>query len=146
MGASSRDRRLAPAGGVSVVGGLAVGLYAWIAALLLGATLLDVLYASQVAADLEEPRDLLLVITGVALLVGAGAVAASWRSAAVRSLLLVSLALVMAGLVAPALLARPVEDLEAAVGFRVGPWIRLAMSGAASLLALVASWEAWRRS
>ena len=142
MGTLSRDRRSASAGGGSIVG----GLYAWIAALLLGATLLDVLYASQVPADLEEPRDLLLVITGVALLVGAGAVAASWRSAAVRSLLLVSLALVLAGLVAPALLARPVEDLEAAVGFRVGHWIRLAMGGAASLLALVASWEAWRRS
>jgi hypothetical protein len=128
------------------VGLLLVGAYAWIETVLFGAILLDVVRATQVPdARMGEVRDALLGIGVLALLTGLGAVAAWWQTRTVSALLLASLALLSVEFLAPALLSQAVRDVEAASGFRIGPWIRLGVSGSASVLAFVGWWVASRR-
>jgi hypothetical protein len=118
---------------------LVVGLYAWAVTVFFGAVLLDVAYsrAAPEAAAAADGRDLLLLVGGSALLVGLGAVAASWDAPTARALLIASLVVVSLEFVVAPLAPRLVDDL-ADTG--IGSWLRLAIDGSASLLAFVGSY------
>jgi hypothetical protein len=119
--------------------------YAWLAAVLLGAILLDATWAAGAGEAGGEAGDLLLGITGLTIVAGIGAVAASWTERA-PWLFLVSLLLVVGELLAPALFSQLVPDAQSATGVRIGPWIRLGGIWSASVLALLGLRESWRRS
>ena len=126
-----------------------VGIYAWTVTLAFGAAVLDVVYAAQLrggsTAGAGEAADALLGLTALAVLVGVGAIAASWDRKPAVALLVASLAIILVGLPAAALLAGVVGDVEQASGVRVGPWLRLGGGGLASVLAFAGLWASWRR-
>jgi hypothetical protein len=124
---------------------LLVVAYAWLAAALLGAIVLDLAWAADVGGAGGEAGDVLLGIAGLTLLAGIGAVASAWPGRA-GWLLLASLPLVVAELFAPALLSELVQNVEASTGMRVGAWIRLGGIGSASILALLGLVAATRRA
>jgi hypothetical protein len=127
---------------------MVVGLYAWTATVAFGAVLVDVVYAAQASTGATsvpgEAADLQLGVVAVTLLMAIGAVAVSWDRRPARDPLLASLVVVVAALVTPLVLSGPVGDAEAALGVRIGPWLRLGVAGLASVLAFVGVRGAWR--
>ena len=119
---------------------LLVGAYVWLVAVCFGGTLVDVAYASVVSGDPADVRDLLLGLSVMAIVAGIAATTAAWEWGAAGYLLLVSLVLVVGELVAPVFLSGSIIDAEGALGVGLGPWIRLGVSGSASVLAAIGFW------
>jgi hypothetical protein len=123
-----------PAGRLSF---LVAGLYAWAAAVSFGMVVLDVLYANLVpkaVAASSEVADFLLLTGAVTVLAAFGAIGASWNSQVARSLFAASLVIIIVGFFAPALLS---PLLQTAPRSALGPGIRMAIGGLASILAFM---------
>ncbi len=117
------------------LGAAVVGLYAWMVTCFFGAVLLDVAYANSLrevlgsrgAAVFSAISDVLLLVGLVTLLAALGAVAAGWRSSGARVFLVASLLVLAAEFAVPVFLAGTIQN---------GWWLRLAINGMASALAL----------
>jgi hypothetical protein len=121
---------------------IVVGVYAWLASVAFGASLLDVVYARAVPeseAAFARVADLLLIISAVSLLAALVAIVLAWSRRPIRNLLSASLALVVLGLLAPAFLSPPLPDTPSALGAAT----RIFVGGVASVLALLGFHEAW---
>jgi hypothetical protein len=121
-------------------GVLVVGVYTWIMTVFFGASLSDVVYATQISGDLTEVGDFHLLVVALAVVAGIVALAAAWKRRTAAFVLAGSLALVVAEILVPALLGPAIRDVEGGLGLRVGPWIRLGAAMAASVLAFVGWW------
>jgi hypothetical protein len=128
-------------------GSLLVGAYTWIVVAAFGAVLLDVVYASGIRAALEpsqaarlfnEPADFLGLLFGVSIVAAVAALAAAWHTKA-RNFLIGS-ALIVLGTPFVAVLVGPVLAETQA-----GSWLRIALSGAASVLGLFGLGNVYRR-
>jgi hypothetical protein len=126
---------------------LLAGVYAWIAAVFVGATFLDVMYAGALPKVLDPARsaaifsdvaDALLLVGFAAALAAVGAIAAAWTRPAARNLLIISLLVFGLEFAAPAVMSSLVRIAEAAV---IGPWLRILPVGLASILASAAVFE-----
>lgn len=134
------------------VGPLVVGLYAWLSAVFCGVVLLDVALARLIVGSggtepypgASDVRDLLLPMAILVIAAGLAAAAAAWRSPTAVVLLIAAVGLGLGELVAPALLARPIDDLSAAVGIALGSWLRVGGVAAVSVLAFGALWRVAR--
>jgi hypothetical protein len=127
------DRQEIP---VRTFGSLAVGLYAWVAAVSFGAVLLDIVYSRLVAearTAFAEEADFLLLVSAVTIVAAFGAIVLAWNAKAARNLCIASLVIVVSGLFAPVLLSPYLQG----AGSSLGTGIRLAISGLASLLAFL---------
>lgn len=120
---------------------LVTGLYAWVVTIFFGIVLLDMAYTnlltgvlstSQRIAILDEVSDLLLLIYGLGVLTGIGAFLLSLPFKHARNLTLLSLGMVLLELLAPGLLARIIESTQSPY---LGSWVRVTLSGMASLFA-----------
>ena len=129
-------------------GSLVVGFYAWIVAAACGAVLLDVVYANGIRAALEpsqaarlfnEPADFIGLLSGVSVVAGMAALVAAWHTRA-RNFLIAS-ALIVVGTPLIALVIGPML-----VETQAGPWLRIALSGAASVLGLLGLRNVYRRA
>lgn len=124
---------------------ISAGLYAWLAALFLGATYLDVRYSrlldgllapTGAAALFAAIADLLFFAGLLLLLAALAAIALAWNLARVRNLLLASLLILSSQFLAPLLLAPVAGAIER---LDLGPALRLLPTALASLLALAAA-------
>jgi hypothetical protein len=127
------------------------GLYASLATLLLGQTVVDVLAAAGALGSDRAAQpgtaDRLLLLTGLAILAGLAASAASAASAArgrAPAWFGASVVLLLLGLFVPPLLAGPIGELEQASGHALGPWIRVAIMLLATVLAWAGLWTTRR--
>lgn len=120
---------------------LVTGLYAWVVTIFFGIVLLDMAYAnllkavlsdSQRIAILAEVSDLLLLIYGLGVLAGIGAFLLSLQVKHARNLTLLSLVMILLELFAPGFLAQLIESTQSPY---LGSWVRVTLSGMASLLA-----------
>jgi hypothetical protein len=126
---------------------LLVGLYAWMAAVLFGGILLDMVYAnmlkdvigsSQRAMVFSEISDTLLCIGFLMVISVAGAIAVSWKSKIARNLLIASLFAFSFEFMIPMLfsLLQIMQEL---------PGIRLLPSAIASILAIIGLYKYCRQ-
>jgi hypothetical protein len=113
------------------LGFAATTAYAWLAAVLLGITVLDVVEARRLAGVGRDPQtaDLLLLMTAATLAAGILAAILSDRARA-RALVLASVAIGVAAVIMPAVLGSWLEP-----GAAIGAVLRLAVVGSASVLA-----------
>jgi len=112
-----------------------VSLYAWLAAVYLGAVWLDRVYSRQLAGEKiasGEVADILLWIGGVTMLAGVAAIALAWQASTVRVYLIASLAILSLEFLLPGLLAGLIGDTPGA-----GAGLRIAINVLASLLAII---------
>jgi phosphoglycerol transferase MdoB-like AlkP superfamily enzyme len=126
---------------------LFVGLYAWVAAVFLGGTLLDKVYAnnlkgvlgsSERAMVFSEISDILLCIGFVLVIAGIGAIAVSWKSRIARNLFIASLVVLSFEILIPVFSAlfKNTQELS---------WMRLLPSGIASILAFIGMYTFYRQ-
>jgi len=122
---------------------IAVGFYAWISATFFGGILLDIVYFKLLSDGLNvlestgvfsEIADALLCLGAVVFLAACGAIAASWKSRTTRSLLIASLLMLILEFVTPVFFSWLIPDTQ---NYSLGPWLRLTLSGLASLLAFL---------
>lgn len=122
------------------------GGYAWLSAVLTGTILADIVRAAGGDQAPSEAADVLLLLWGMTVLAGLGALVSAWTRPRTAVLLLISLTLVGAEVVVAVVLGPIVGDVESAVGVRMGPWLRLGASAAASLAAFAGWWASERAS
>lgn len=124
-----------------------VGAYTWAIVAFFGAVLLDVVYARGVHATLEpsqaarlfnEPADFLGLLFSVTAVAAVAALAAAWHAKA-RNLLVASALIALGTPVVAVSLGTIVAETQA------GPWLRIALSAAASISALLGLANAYRR-
>ena len=118
---------------------LLVGVYTWTIVTCFGAVLLDVVYANRARAMLEPsqaaglfngPADFLGLLFGVTAVAAVVALAAAWHTKARRFLIASALIALGTPFVAVSM------ELVAAET-QVGPWLRISLSAAASVSALL---------
>lgn len=118
---------------------LFVGLYGWLLAVSFGAIVLDVVYSraiedipdsAQTARIFSIVADFLLLPLIAAALAALGAIAFASRVWPARNLIVASVVVMFAAIPVYALLG-PMLD-----GLKIGAWVRLALSGGASVLAI----------
>jgi hypothetical protein len=117
-------------------GALLTGLYAWIMTVFLGMVLVDILYARLVmgaAPAFTAISDFLQIPGLLALATGSLAVFTLWPSRGARNLVLASLASMLLEFIIPVLLA----GIVSSENFPAGPWLRILLNLAASLLAFL---------
>jgi len=120
------------------LGSFLIGLYVWVLAISFGMVLLDVLYARLVPGAtfaFSEVADFLLVISLVTLIAAIVALAFSRKSKAVRNLIIASQLILLLEIFIPAFFSMFRLNAQ---GLAIGPWIRIILSGAASILAFIA--------
>jgi hypothetical protein len=116
-----------------------VGIYAWISAVLFGATLLDVVYAKSLK-NILDPSESSLVFSGVSdillffgfimIIAAIGAMVSSWRFETARILFIASVLVFFLELLIPAFF----PFLKYTQG---SAWARLLLSGMVPLLAFI---------
>jgi hypothetical protein len=126
---------------------LLVGIYAWLTAVFFGAVLMDVLYVSFLAHQMEISKitsvfsdisDMLLRIGFILVLSAFAAIASSWNFPRARNLLIASLFIYSFEFTLPMLFPYLKTSL--------GPfWIRLLLVGSASLLAFIGQFYRYER-
>jgi len=123
-------------------GSLAVGFYAWISAVFFGGILLDIMYFNLLKESLgisyrsqvfSVVADAFLYMSALVILAACGAIAAAWKSRLARSLLIASLLMLILEFVLPLFFSWLMRDAQ---NISIGPWLRITLSGLASLLAL----------
>jgi len=117
------------------LGALFVGLYAWLAALLFGAIIVDIAYSRLVpeeAAAFSDVADFLLLIGFITFLDGLVAIAFSWKSKFARALLIASLLAFSFEFIIPIFAS---QLMAHGLINNVGPWLRFIPVGLASILA-----------
>jgi hypothetical protein len=121
-------------------GSLAAGFYAWIVAIFFGGILLDIMYSNSIKDSLSisessnvfsDVADGLLWLGVVVVLAAIGAVAFSWKSRTARSLFIASLLMISLEFITPVFFSRLFQDTQ---HLSIGPWLRITLSGLASLL------------
>jgi hypothetical protein len=131
-------------------GPLLVGLYAWTVTVMLGAVLIDVVWASQMSTDAPEVaaevRDFLLVLAAMPAVTAIGAIAVSGDHKPAGYPLVASFVLVVFAVLAPVFLSGIIGEVDRALGVRVGPWLRIGDAGLASILAFVGLRASWRNT
>jgi hypothetical protein len=121
-----------------------IGGYAWLSAVLTGAILADIVVVTGDDQASRDAADVLLLLWGLTVLAGLGALVSAWTRPRPATLLLVSLGLVGAEVVVAVVLGPVVGDLESTIGVRIGAWLRLGASAAASLAAFAGWWASGR--
>jgi hypothetical protein len=127
---------------------LLVGLYTWVTAVFLGGILLDVVYAkllkgvlgtSESAMVFSEISDTLLCIGLVMVIAAIGAIAFSWKSRIARNLFIASLLVISFEFSIPILFSfiKNTQELS---------WVRLLISGMASVLAFIGLHKYYRQN
>lgn len=128
---------------------LLAGLYTWVVSTFFGVVLLDIVYAnlalrtftpSQTETVFSDVSDFLLIIGGLTILAGLGAILSSWNSAAARYLFVASMVLLLAEFLAPMLFFPLFESIRVNLGINIGPLFRLVGNALASLLAITGLW------
>lgn len=120
------------------LGSFLIGLYAWVLAISFGLVLLDVLYTRLVPGAtfaFSEVADFLLLVSLVTLIAAVVALAFSRKSKAVRNLIIASQLILLLEIFIPTFFSMFKLNMQA---LAVGPWIRVILSGAASILAFIA--------
>jgi len=127
------------------LGRLLSGCYAWILAVFLGAVLLDIVYASLLDAVegfragpfvYSEVSDFLLFLGALTVLFALAAIVLSWPVTSARNLFLASVLLLVGfEFLAPLLLFPVLRSSQGSSAPGLGPFIRLAPTALASLLA-----------
>ena len=126
---------------------LLVGIYAWLATVFLGGSLLDKVYAiylkgilgaSESRMVFSEISDILLCIGFIMVISAIGAITASWKSKVARNLLIASLIAFFFEFLIPVLssFTNNPQDLS---------WMRLLPSGLASILAFIGMYKYYRQ-
>lgn len=116
-------------------GAVFVGLYAWFAAMFVGAIVLDIAYSRLVlegTADFSDVADFLLMIGFVTFLTGLIAIAFSWKLKFARVLLIASLLAFSIELIVPIFFSQLMAPGQIN---DPGPWLRIIPVGSASILA-----------
>jgi len=120
------------------IGSFFVGFYVWIISIFFGAILLDIVYSNLIvsrnieAAEIfEEVSDFLLIIGAVVIIAAILSIVLSWKLKIARYLFIASLLIILFEFLAPIILSQFVQD------FGNGHWIRLSISGLASILASI---------
>jgi hypothetical protein len=122
------------------VASLLVGSYSWLVIALLGAVLLDSVYARAIRGVLDPAEattifsvasDSLLLLVALTVVAAIGTIGRSWRSSLARNLFIASALLAIAEPIAPVVL-RPLL-----LGSNAGLWVRLLLSASASVLGLL---------
>jgi hypothetical protein len=130
---------------------LVTGIYSWVVTIFFGIVLLDMAYAnllkdvlstSQRIAILGEVSDLLLLIYGLGVLAGIGAVLLSLPIQLARNFLLLSLVMVLFELLVPVFFTHLIENTQNPY---LGTWLRVSLSGMASQFAFAALLSNQRR-
>jgi len=119
------------------VGSFLIGLYAWVVAISFGMVLVDILYARLAPnANLAfgEVSDFLLMISTVTLLIAIVVIAFSSQTRVVRNLIIASQLIAILEFISPALIALIGLNTQA---HSFGPWLRILLSGTASVLAFI---------
>ena len=118
---------------------LFVGLYAWVAAVLLGGILLDMAYAnllkdvigsSESVMIFSDISDTLLLFDFVMVIAALGAILSSWKYRTARNIFITSILIFFFEFLSPIL----IPFIKDAQGLS---WIRLLPSGTASILAFI---------
>ena len=127
---------------------LLVGLYTWVTAVFLGGILLDVVYAkllkgvlgtSESAMVFSEISYTLLCIGLVMVIAAIGAIAFSWKSRIARNLFIASLLVISFEFSIPILFSFIKDTQELS-------WVRLLISGMASVLAFIGLHKYYRQN
>ena len=120
------------------IGSFFVGLYAWIINIFFGAILLDIVYSNLIVSRnieaveiFEEVSDFLLIIGVVVIVAAAVSIVLSWKFKIARYLFIASLLIILFEFLAPVILSQFVQE------FSNGQWLRLSISGLASILASI---------
>ena len=119
------------------LGSFLIGLYAWVLAISFGMVVLDVLYARLVPGAtfaFSEVSDFLLLISLVTLIAAIVALAFSRKSKPVRNLIIASQLILLLEIFIPAFFSMFRLNAQ---GLVIGPWIRIMLGGAASILAFI---------
>lgn len=114
-----------------------ISLYAWMAAVFLGAAWLDSVYSRQFAGENRvsgEVADVLLWIGSLTLLVGVAAIALAWQANSARLYLIASLAVLSFEFLGPVFFRLFLGETHIA---GAGAGLRVAINVLASLLAFV---------
>jgi hypothetical protein len=120
-----------------LAGSILVGGYAWILSISFGTVLLDILYANQVPeakTAFSKVADFLLLVNFVSLLSALAAIALSWNVKTARNLFIASLLVSLSQLLIPAFFAPFIQNTPE---LSIGPWLRIIINAAASILALI---------
>lgn len=121
-----------------------VGLYTWIATVLLGLVLLDILYAGMIyveAEALSEAADFLLFVRAITIFASLGAIGLSWESKVARNYLIASLIITISGFLAYIPLSLLLHK-----GSSLGSSIRIIITGSVSVLAFMGFYKFCRCS
>jgi hypothetical protein len=119
------------------LGSFLIGLYAWVLAISFGMVLLDILYTRLVPGAtfaFSEVSDFLLLISLVTLIAAIVAIAFSGKSKAVRSFIIASQLILLLEILIPAFFYMFKLNEQS---LAIGPWIRIILSGVASILAFI---------
>jgi hypothetical protein len=125
------------------LGLLVIGFYAWMITIFFGAILLDILYANLLSDRLSNSAgnavfsnvsDSLLWLGFMVVLAAIGAVVFSWKSKVTRNLFLASLLIVIFEFIVPVFFSQLIVKTQTG---NLGPWLRIVLSGSASILAFI---------
>ena len=113
-----------------------IGLYVWIISIFFGAILLDIVYSNLIVSRnieateiFEKVSDFLLVIGMLVIIAAVGSIVSSWKLKIARNLFIASFLIIIFEFLIPVIFSKFVQK------FGNGQWIRLAISGLASILA-----------
>lgn len=115
-----------------------IGLYVWIISTFFGAILLDIVYSNLVVSRnietteiFEKVADFLLAIGIVVIIAAVGSIVLSWKLKIARNLFMASLLTIIFEFLTPVVFSQFVQE------FGIGQWIRIVISGFASILASI---------
>ena len=113
-----------------------IGLYVWVIGIFFGAILLDIVYSNlivsrniETAEIFEEVSDFLLILGAVVIIAAVVSIVLSWKSKIARNLFIASFLIIIFEFLGPLIFSKFVQE------FSSGQWIRLAISGLASMFA-----------
>ena len=124
-------------------GSLVIGFYAWVISVFFGGILIDIVYSkfllhtlsvSVSTATFSHVSDILLCLGGVAILAASGSIILSWNSRVARNLFIASLLILIFEFITPVLFS---QFMLLSQSDNLGSWIRIVISGSASLLAYI---------
>ena len=124
----------------NIFGSLLVGLYSWVIGVNFGAVLLDIVYSRTIDDVLSaentmsvfgEVSDFLLLVVTLTMLFAIAAIGFAWNLSATRRLFVASALVIILPVFALPFIGPSLQELA------VGHWIRLGLSGLASILAAI---------
>ena len=120
------------------IGSFFAGLYIWSTSVFFGAILIDIVYSNLIVSRnieastiFEEVSDFLLIIGMVVIITAVVSIVLSWKLKIARNLFIASFLIIIFEFLTPVIFSKFVQE------FGSGQWIRLAISGLASMLASI---------